>query len=140
MTDQSYELMQAMLNAAKADIAVTALVPAASIYADDAPPDATPPYIVFGDSDARRADVTCLASQGIFVTVHVWSWGALEASGTVQARKISAALSSALHDAALVLDGGRLITVEHRRTRVFKDADGVKNHGVIEFWASVEAA
>ncbi|WMT90986.1 DUF3168 domain-containing protein [Pelagibacterium sp. H642] len=140
MADQSFDLMFAMLTAMRADAGISALVPAGHIFADSVPPDTEPPYVVIGDTDAHREDATCVSAQGIFVTLHVWSWGSGDAYNTTQARRICDAVYSALHDRSLPLASNHLVTIEHRRTRVFKDADGIKNHGVIEFWAGVEEA
>ena len=138
MADPSYELLLGVLGRLKAASAVTALVPATSIYPDTAPTVATAPYVVIGDTNAFREDATCVTAQGIFLTLHVWSWGSGEASGTAQARKICDAVATALHDYPISLSSNQLVSLEHRRTEVFKDVDGVKNHGVIEMWASVE--
>lgn len=138
MADQSYELLFAMLGKMRNDAGVLSHVPASNIFADNAPPVTSPPYIVIGDSDAHREDATCVSAQGIYVTLHVWSWGSGSASGTVQARRICDAIVQAIHDQPLVMTTNRAVTVEHRRTQVFKDADGIKNHGILEFWASAE--
>lgn len=140
MEDPSYELLLAVLAALKASPEVTAIVPAGSIYPDDAPADAVPPYIVTGDSDAHQEDASCVSAQGVFLTLHVWSWGANEASNSTQARRIGNAVKRTLHDKALPLNTNKLVSIEHRRTQIFKDRDGIKNHGIMEFWASVEAA
>lgn len=139
MADPSYELSLAMLSRLKGDAEVAALVPPAKIFSDDAPPDAEPDFVVIGDTDAHQENAVCVDGQGIFVTIHIWSWGSGEAKGTVRARKICQAVRTALHDRDLALTTNRLVSVEHRRTQVFKDRDGIKNHGVMEFWASVEA-
>lgn len=138
MADPSLELVTAILARLRSSPAVTAIVPSASIYPDAAESGAKPPYIVLSDTNLFREDATCVDAQGIFLTIQVWSWGSGEASGAAQARKICDAIIGALHDYPLALASNRLVTLEHRQTQVFKDVDGVKNRGVLEFWASVE--
>lgn len=138
MADPGFELIHTLMAKLREDAGVAGYVED-RIY--DPPPqdaDVTSPYISLGPTDARRADVTCAPGQSIFIQFDVWSWGAGEAGSSVLTRRICDAVAEALHNQPLVLAANRLANLEHRSTEVMRDRGGIINHGVVQFWASVE--
>lgn len=141
MADPSADVIFALMAKLRMTTAVTDLV-GTSIY-DPPPqddPSVKPPYISLGPTDIRRDDVTCEGGQSIFIQFDVWSWGAGIAKSSVLVRRISDAVAEALHDQVLTLPANRLSNIEHRKTEIMRDPGGIINHGVVQFWASVQRA
>jgi hypothetical protein len=68
------------------------------------------------------------------MTFHGWS----REVGFPEVKRLAAAVKDALHLAPIVLDNWRLVSINHRGTRVFRDQDGLSSHAVIDFAAFVE--
>lgn len=136
-TDPGYDLIFACLAALKADANVFGVV-GERIYVGIAPPSTEAPYIVVGPSTMIREDGVDLESQNISLQVHLWSWGYGEQQNSVLVRRLSTYVSDVLHNASLSLGLNDLVSLEHRGTQIFEDADGIKDHGVLDVWASVE--
>lgn len=137
MTEPTYALAKAVIDALKADAAVATFV-GEKVF--DRPLAGTlTPYISMGPSDATGDDVDCLDGLEISFQVDVWSSGTDEAYSSVEARKIAGAVRKALHDSDLDLGDVGLVFLRHRTTRVMRDPDGVTNHAAITFEAIVES-
>jgi len=136
--DAGFELYAAIIARLKASAAVSAFV-GNRVY-DRVPSDPKPssPYISMGPSDATQDDAECIAAQDIVIQIDIWSWGAGEAFGSAEVRKISGAVGDALHEAPIVLSNNALVMIEHRVTRVMRDPDGVTNHAAMSFSAFIE--
>lgn len=134
MSDLGLELQGAIVSALKSDAALSVLVDERVF--DLVPASATYPLVSYGETQVIRADVTCISSFVVYVTLHAWSMEV----GFPQVRQVSGAVEQALHDAPLTLPSYRLISIRHRQTRVFRDSDGLSSHGVIDLVAYVEAA
>lgn len=134
MASASLELQGAIVTALKTAAAVTAMVNQ-NIY-DMAPADAQTPYVVMGDFDEHRVDATCLKARKTYATLHVWS----SSAGFMEVRQIAEAVAETLHHASLVLASNRLVSLDHSRTRVMRDLDGIHSHAVIELVAYTEKA
>ncbi|MGE7371037.1 DUF3168 domain-containing protein [Neorhizobium sp. NPDC001467] len=76
---------------------------------------ATMPCIVFGGIDSRPADGETLEVH--LITLDVWSL----AEGRREAQAIAARVHALLHDAALVLGDGLLVSLLHRGTRTRRE-------------------
>lgn len=109
--------------------AVTALVDDRIWYR--APEKAGYPHIANFDTDGFRDDAVCLEREIVTMNVHVWTRDGLDP--LQDARAIAHAVALALHNFPLTLPSNRLVTLVHRGTRVFYDADGLTGHGVVEF-------
>lgn len=142
MTSPAYELAAAILNKLRATAAVTAFV-GNRIFdrvpeKQDGTPNVVSPYIslrpIYGSSD----DYDCLDGLGITIQIDVWSWGSGEAYSSAECHKISDAVRRSLHNAELSLATNALVMLTCDLFRVFRDEDGVTNHGVIQFTAIVE--
>lgn len=135
MASASLELQGAIVGRLKTTPELTALVDQ-KIY-DIAPAKAQTPYVVIGDFDDHRADVTCVRSMKIYATLHVWS---AHVGGFMEAKQVAEAVVDALHNIPLVLATNRLISLEHIRTRAMRDLDGIHSHAVLEFVAYTQKA
>lgn len=143
--EPTYELQLAALNKLRATTALVALV-GTKIY-DRVPektaggvlvPDVASPYISFGPVTAISEDADCIDGMEITFQIDCWSWGAGLAYGSVQARQIIGEVRKALHNADLELSTNALVSIRHELTRVIRESDGVTNHGLAQFTATVE--
>lgn len=135
MASADLELQGAIIARLRSHPAVTAIVGTRTY--DNPAADAQLPFIAYGEASVSRADVACVRSQEIYVTVHAWSdpdYG----TGFAQVKQMTDAIELALHEYPAVLPTNRLISLEHRQTRIFRDEDGATGHGVIELVAFVE--
>lgn len=99
-------------------------------------PEPDSPYISLGPHDAvtdEDAQADCIDGIELTFQIDVWSWGAGEADTRDEASKICHAVRQALHRKPLTLTGGAKVEPYHRQTRVFREGDGITNHGVITF-------
>lgn len=140
--DASYELVLAAINKLRATAAVSNLV-GNRIYdrvpqRQDGTPNVAPPYISLGPTTVIPDDADCSTAEEITFQIDAWSWGAGEAFGSVQVRKIADAVKRALHRADIELSTNALVTIEHALTRILRDPDGITNHAAIQFTATVE--
>lgn len=138
MASPELELQGALVARLKADAALITLV-GSRVY--DQPPTnstgvviATYPYVTIGEAQTIRDDATCLSAGQVYLTLHAWS----QAVGFPEVRRIADAVTESLHLAPLALATNRLISIMHRQTRTFRDADGLTSHAVIEFVANTE--
>jgi hypothetical protein len=102
----------------------------------DRPPATWPgDHVTIGEAQALRADAECVDGQDIYLTMHAWSQ---YTGGFRDVKRIADAVVTGLHEQSLTLSTNRLVSMSHRQTRVFRDADGATSHAVIEFVASTE--
>lgn len=137
MADASVEVFGAVMGAMRADSYITGIV-ATRIYSK-APDGATLPYIAFGQTDARRDDVSCISGKEIFLQVDVYSSGSSQAFSSTEARNLADAIERAVHQKNFTLATNRLVSIEHRNTLVFLDADEAAHHAVVNFVAYTES-
>lgn len=115
-----------------ADATVNSLVHGA-VY--DQPPEKQKfPNVSIGEAQFIRDDAVCISGGDTFLTLHAWS----RAVGFPEVKTVAAAVADSLHLAPLTLTSARLVSLMHRQTRVFRDADGLTSHAVIEFVANTE--
>lgn len=101
-----------------------------------APEGAGFPRIAGFDTSGLRADMSCLDSSEITLSVHLWTRDGIDP--LQDARALAWAVAEALHDFPLALPTNRLAALDHRGERIFYDADGLTGHGVVEFVAVTE--
>lgn len=104
---------------------------------DRVPPETSAPYVEIGHFDDHRDDVECVSGRRIYVTIHTWS---NYSTSRKEAAEMADSVEIALNEASLTLPSHRLISIDHLRTQVFQDLDGIHYHGVVEFIARTEAA
>lgn len=127
MSDPSLELQGAIVTALKSNAAVAALV-ADRVY-DRVPETALYPLIQIGNFTVNDDGADCIDGTEIFADLHIWS----RTVGQVEAKRITAAVRSVLHDTTLSLSGFRMIDMRSDTTRVFADPDGETTHAVMTF-------
>lgn len=132
MASPDLELQGAVVARLKADATVSALI-SGRVY-DQPPTPVTYPYFSIGETQFLRDDATCIKGGRVYLTMHAWS----QAVGYPEAKRIADAVTDSLHQAPITLATNHLISISHRQTRVFRDADGLTSHAVIEFVAYVE--
>jgi hypothetical protein len=131
------ELQGLIVSTLEADAAVTALV-SDRIYdrVENFNTDVVFPYVNFATSVETSNDADCIKGSDIFIQIDVWS----REAGFVECKKIASAVRDALHDRDLQLTENALALLRCDRIRVFRDADGLTSHGVVELQALVERA
>ncbi|ACM26525.1 DUF3168 domain-containing protein [Rhizobium rhizogenes] len=130
MASAEYELQVAIVSRLKADSTLAALI-GARVY-DQPPTPVTYPYFTIGEAQTIRDDATCVSGGKVYLTMHAWS----QAVGFPEVKRIAEAVVESLHLAPLALPTNRLVSIMHRQTRTFRDADGLTSHAVIDFVAS----
>ena len=133
MASPDLELQRAVIERLRSYDPLTAIV-GQKVY-DRVKAGASEPYVNMGESQALRRDATCVDAQDVYLTLHAWS---IHGGGYMEVKQIAEAVVSALHQHPLTLQTNRLISISHRQTRTFRDADGVTSHAVIEFVAFTE--
>jgi hypothetical protein len=132
MTHPALALQKAIYAALIADAAVGALV-ADRIY--DAPPrDAAFPYLSFGP--ASLADWSTGSEEGAEHRFILSAWS--REAGKSESYRVLEAAKTALHGAALALDGHSLVNLRFETGAVTRDPDGITWHGVARFRAVTE--
>jgi hypothetical protein len=126
-------LQKALVATLTAYAALTALLGAARVY--DVPPNDTPyPYVTIGQSSSRDWSTGVEEGAEHLITFHIWS----EKAGRKETYSIAAAIRTALHDAALTLDGHRLVNLRHEFTEARRTNDGHLHHGLTRYRAVTE--
>ncbi|MBA1345981.1 DUF3168 domain-containing protein [Rhizobium sp. WYCCWR 11146] len=132
MASAELELQGALVARLKADSPLTALVQG-RVY-DQPPSPVVYPYVTLGEAQTLRDDATCVSGAQVYLTLHAWS----TKPGLPEVKAIADAVVESLHMAPITLPTNRLISIMHRQTRTFRDADGLTSHAVIEFVANTE--
>lgn len=133
MPAAGFALQKALYATLTANAGVTAALGGARVY-DDVPSRTTFPYITFGQSTARDWSTGTEPGREHTITLHVWS----RARGRKEADDVMAAAEAALHDAALTLDGHRLINLRHEFSDARREPDGETVHGIARYRAVTE--
>lgn len=137
MASPSLELQVAIVTRLKADAAVSAIV-GTRIY-DHVPRGvggavtADFPFIGIADSHELQDDATCVTGYEVALSLDIWS----RKPGYVETRQIAHAVVKSTHNWNASLPTNRLVTLEHRQTRMFRDPDGLTSHGVVDLVALV---
>ncbi|PCD66814.1 DUF3168 domain-containing protein [Rhizobium phaseoli] len=132
MASAELELQGALVGRLKADAPLTVLVQG-RVY-DQPPSPVTYPYVTIGEAQTIRDDATCVSGGQVYLTLHAWS----TKTGFLEVKQVADAVVESLHLAPIALPTNRLISIMHRQTRTFRDADGLTSHAVIEFVANTE--
>ncbi len=104
-------LQEAVFSALVADTTLTTLLGGAKVY-DGAPRNAAAPYVHLGEMVAR--DWSTATEAGAEVNFAVVAWSRLP--GRSEGLAIAERVVALLHDAALTLDGWRLVNLRHLAT------------------------
>jgi hypothetical protein len=125
-------LQKAIRAALAGNLAVTALVPAASIIDSHKRPQ-TFPAIVLGEDLETDADLTFDRTHvTIYATLHLWH----DEPGLTGVKTIAAAIRGAVRN-GVELEAGRCVDLRFESARFLRDPDGLA-HGVVTLEALVE--
>jgi hypothetical protein len=129
-------LAAAIRGAASADSGVKALLGNPARLYDDPPSDPVFPYLTIGRVETTPADASAADALEHVVTLHVWS----RYGGRAEALDVIGALRAVLHNAALSVEGRRLVLLLATFADVFRSGDGRTTHGVLRLRAITEEA
>ncbi|MCW5712462.1 DUF3168 domain-containing protein [Shinella sp.] len=115
------------------DAALTALVGANGIT-DRRPDGPAAPLLVIEGIDSTDHSTASETGEAHVVTLEAWS----EAAGHREVQAIAAVVRAALHDAALVIAGHRLVLLFHRDTRLGRDGKSRFHRAQMRFRAVTE--
>jgi hypothetical protein len=133
MSSSAVALRAAIHDALVAHAPLTAVLGGPKVY--DVPPRGIAfPYVTMGE--ARSADFSTSTEPGEEhrLTLHAWS----RQGGHREAHLVVAALTQALDDAPLTLDGHALVNLRFSLADVRREADGRTYHGLVRFRAVTE--
>jgi hypothetical protein len=133
MSNAGWALQQAVYAAVTDDATLNGLLGGASIY-DDVPERAAFPFVTFAAGSERDWSTDAEAGTEHALALHAWS----RAGGRKEALAILAAVRAVLHDAALTLDGHRLVNLRHETSDVRRSSDGETWQGIARFRAVTE--
>jgi Protein of unknown function (DUF3168) len=132
-TSPSLALQTAVFAALTANAALTARLGGPRIH-DHVPPSAPTPYVTFGQSIERDWSTGSEEGREHTLTLNVWS----RSPGRRETHEIAALVRAALHNAALVLTGHRLVNLRHELTESRRDPDGETFQAILRFRATTE--
>lgn len=127
-------LRKAMRAALLADPALNAALGAPAIY-DEAPREAKPPYVTFGDALSRDWSTGADTGAEQFVVLNIWS----TQRGLHQALDIADRVRALLIDAALTLDGHHLVNLRLVSIETKRDNNGRFARASLRLRATTEA-
>jgi hypothetical protein len=133
MSSPAWELQKAVYAALKGDSALVALLGGARVY-DDLPRGAAFPYVTFGPATVRDWSTGTEAGCEHLITLRAWS----KAGGEKEVHLVLEAIRGVLHEAALTLDGHRLVNLRYETSDALRGADGETYQGVARFRAVTE--
>jgi len=133
LTDPRYDLQRAVVQALKSAADVSAIVED-RIYdrvprAKDGSINATFPFVSIGDTQLLPELAECTDAAETALTLHAWS----RAVGFPEALRLAAAVTAALHDVDIPLQGGALQSLLLESSQVLRDPDGLTSHAVLTF-------
>lgn len=129
----SCSLQQGIYQALAGDPQVTGLLGGANIY-DDAPQNASFPYLTFGQTTERDWSTGTEDGSEHTVTLHVWSRG----GGKKQTHEIIDVIRDALNAAPLRIADHTLVNLRHEFSEARHDEDGETYHGIVRYRAVTE--
>lgn len=91
-------------------------------------------YISFGSDDTVEDDAECIVGVSTTTQIDIWS----RAVGKTECKTLTDLVRKALHKKSLTLADNALVDTNVVLTRVFKAADGLTHHGVVQVTAMIE--
>jgi Protein of unknown function (DUF3168) len=126
MSQASWALQKALYTSLSAHVPLIAEI--TGIY--DAPPqDAVFPYITIGDDIVSDASAKAMVATDHRVVVHVWA----RSPGKAQVKQLLQRVQDALDNKPPAPVGFMLGWLRFLQSTVLTDADGLTQHGVLEF-------
>lgn len=130
MSDHALAVRKAVVAKLRATPALTALVPAASIYGEEAPAMPAWPFIRYQLPTLEQYENSCGDGAGQEVTLHVFARG----PGMDACTGICVAIHDALLDDVLAVEPLGLVSLDYRLTRLLHDQDEAgAYHGLVRY-------
>ena len=126
-------LQQGIYQALADDPQVTGLLGRTNI-SDNAPQNASFPYLTFGQTTERDWTTGVEDSSEHTVTLHVWSRG----GGKKQTHEIIDVIRDALNAVPLTIANHTLVKLKHEFSEARHDEDGETYHGIVRYRAITE--
>ena len=126
-------LQAAVFATLSADATLTTLLGGAKIY-DGAPRNAEAPYVHLGEVTARDWSTATESGTEIAFAIVAWS----REPGRSEALSIADRVVALLHDAALTVNGWRLVNLRHLATETAREEKAQGRRAVARFRARVE--
>ncbi len=133
MTSVSWELQKALYQRLTSDVELTARLGGARIY-DDVPRGAALPYVTIGESVIRDWSTGTEDGHEHLITISVWS----RANGAREVHALVSEIEGILDNAALTIDGARLVNMRHEFSEVRREADAETTRGLVRLRAVTE--
>jgi hypothetical protein len=134
IADASLPLQKAIVATLQADPTLSAIVHG-RVY-DNVPAPVTFPYVSIGPFQVLPEAADCSEGVEIFVTLDGWS---RDGGKSIEAKRLGAAIGTALHEAALTLDNGqRLVSIALEQINYLRDPDGLTAHAAVTVRALTE--
>jgi hypothetical protein len=134
MTDPGFALQKAIVAVLRVDAATIALVGSPARVYDDPPRAVVFPYVGIGAQSVADWDTATERGHLHRLTLDIFS----RQSGRKEVRQILSAIEAVLHDAALTLDGHRLINLRFEFADIYRDEDGETMRGAVRYRAVTE--
>ena len=134
MTSPVIALRKAIRLQLTGDAALVAKLGGPNVF-DEAPREAIPPYVAFGDSSLRDLSTSTDRSAEQFAVLNVWSLQ----RGLREALDIADRVAALLDDAALALDGHRLVNLRLVSLETKREGSGRFARASLRFRAVTEA-
>ena len=134
MTDPGFALQKSVIAALRADSGLVALLGNPARVYDDPPRGLSFPYVSVGPATLADWDTATERGHLHRLTLDIWS----RQGGRKEVRAVLGAIETVLHDAALALDGHRLINLRFEFADIFRDEDGETIRGTVRYRAVTE--
>ena len=134
MTSPVIALRKAIRLQLTGDAALVAKLGGPNVF-DEAPREAIPPYVAFGDSSLRDLSTSTDRSAEQFAVLNVWSLQ----RGLREALDIADRVAALLDDAALALDGHRLVNLRLVALETKREGNGRFARASLRFRAVTES-
>ena len=134
MSRSGWPLQKAIFAALAGDSVLATLIGDPPRVYDDPPALTELPYIQIGEGTESDWSTATDAGAEHQLTIHAWSRG----GGRMEARAILSAVYDVLHEAALSIEGNRLVNLRFQLSQVWREADGETYHGMARYRAVTE--
>lgn len=135
MTAAATELQRAIVTALEDDAGLAGLLGGQKVF-DHTPADVAFPYVSFGRTSVYDWSTDTETGSEQLFTIHAWSLHA----GKREVLAIMEGVRGLLHDAALPVDGHRLVLLRQEFAEARFDPDQLVHHGLMRFRALLEPA
>ncbi len=133
MTGSTIALRKAIHATLSADATLTALIGAGQVH-DEAPREARPPYVTFGDPQTRDWSTTTDHGMEHFIVLNAWS----AQRGSREALAIADRVRALIDDQPLMLDGHHLVSIRFVQLETRRENNARFTRASLRFRATTE--